>query len=106
MIQDWYHTSAFREWFQVRVDSPPPGDNGLINGKNKFHGAGEFSEFTFVPGKKHRIRLINSSTNQHFKFWIDQHTMTVQAADFVAIQPYEQTVLDIAIGEIPEYSFY
>jgi hypothetical protein len=44
------------------------------------------------------MRIINSSTDQHFKFSIDGHEMTVQAADFVAIQPYSQSVLDIAIG--------
>jgi hypothetical protein len=44
------------------------------------------------------MRIINSSTDQHFKFSIDGHEMIVQAADFVAIQPYSQSVLDIAIG--------
>jgi hypothetical protein len=44
------------------------------------------------------MRLINTSTNTHFKFWIDQHVMTVQAADFIAIEPYNQTVLNIGIG--------
>ena len=59
---------------------------------------GEYTEFIFQPGKKFRMRIINTSTAGHFKFSIDQHTMTVQAADFTAIQPYNQTVLDIAIG--------
>lgn len=98
MLQDFYHTPAFEEWFTERQGGPPPADNGLFNGKNKFNGSGEYSEFVFIPGKRHRIRLINSSTDQHFKFWIDQHTMTVQQADFVPINPYNQTVLDIAIG--------
>jgi hypothetical protein len=44
------------------------------------------------------MRIINTSTVGHFKFSIDQHTMTVQAADFTAVQPYNQIVLDIAIG--------
>lgn len=38
------------------------------------------------------------STDSHFKFSIDQHVMTVQAADFVAIEPYNTTVLNIFIG--------
>ena len=59
---------------------------------------GEYTEFIFQPGKKFRMRIINTSTVGHFKFSIDQHTMTVQAADFTAVQPYNQTVLNIAIG--------
>ena len=99
-ITDWFHTPAFTEYFTQRIfgAAPGPADNGLINGKNMLNESGSYSEFTFVPGKKHRIRLINTSTNTHFKFWIDQHTMTVQAADFIAIQPYETEVLNIAIG--------
>lgn len=69
-----------------------------------FNGAGEYSVFEFVAGLKHRIRLINTSTDTAFKFWIDQHTMTVQAADFIAIEPYETDVLNIGIGIAP-FSF-
>jgi FtsP/CotA-like multicopper oxidase with cupredoxin domain len=101
MVQDWYHTPIFEVWFSERQTPPIPADNGLINGKNKLSvngTTGQFSEFVFKPGKKYRLRLINSSTDQHFKFSIDQHTMTVQAADFVAVKPYTQTVLNIAIG--------
>jgi FtsP/CotA-like multicopper oxidase with cupredoxin domain len=105
MVQDWYHAPAFEDWFNVRVNGPPPGDNGLFNGKNKLNGGGEYTEFKgLIPGKKYRIRLINSSTDQHFKFWIDQHKMTVQAADFVAVEPYETEVLDIALGISPSSS--
>jgi FtsP/CotA-like multicopper oxidase with cupredoxin domain len=100
-VADLFHRTAFAQFFTERIPGPPsPADNGLINGKNKFNGSGEYSEFTFKPGKKHRIRLINTSTNTHFKFWIDQHVMTVQAADFIAVEPYTQTVVNIGIGII------
>ena len=59
---------------------------------------GQKYETTFTPGKKHRLRIINMSTDSHFKFSIDQHTMTVQAADFVPIEPYTTDVLNIFIG--------
>jgi FtsP/CotA-like multicopper oxidase with cupredoxin domain len=98
-VADLFHRTAFAQFFTERIPGPPsPASNGLINGKNKFNGSGEYSEFTFKPGKKHRIRLINTSTNTHFKFWIDQHVMTVQAADFIAVEPYTQTVVNIGIG--------
>jgi len=106
-LTDWWHTPAFIEYFIQRIfgTAPGPADNGLINGKNLFNGGGEYSVFTFVPGLKHRIRLINTSTDTAFKFWIDQHTMTVQAADFIAIEPYETEVLNIGIGIHP-FSIY
>ena len=99
LIQDWYHTPAFELWFAER-QKPVRADNGLINGKNKNGSVGEYSEFKFESGKKYRMRVINSATDGHFKFSIDQHTMTVQAADFIAVQSYNQTVLNVAIGNI------
>jgi FtsP/CotA-like multicopper oxidase with cupredoxin domain len=99
VLTDWLHETAFSEFFVERLPGPPiPADNGLINGKNKFNGSGSYSEFTFEAGKKYRMRLINTSTNTHFKFWLDEHVMTVQGADFVAMEPYETEILDIAIG--------
>jgi FtsP/CotA-like multicopper oxidase with cupredoxin domain len=98
-ITDWFHTPASELLFLEEQAGPPiPGDTGLINGKNMFNGSGEYYSMTFTHGKTHRIRLVNTSTNTHFKFSIDQHTMTVQAADFVPIEPYETTVLNIGIG--------
>src|ERR1700737_4075541 len=93
-ITDWFHTPASELIFAEEQPGPPlNGDTGLINGKNKFNGSGEYYSLAFIPGKKHRIRLVNTSTNTHFKFWIDEHAMTVQAADFVPIEPYATTVL-------------
>jgi laccase len=101
-INDWFHEPASELFFVEELPGLPiPADTGLINGKNTFNGSGEYYNMTFTPGKKHRIRLVNTSTNTHFKFWIDQHTMTVQAADFVPITPYNTTVLNIAIGIPP-----
>jgi FtsP/CotA-like multicopper oxidase with cupredoxin domain len=99
-LQDYFHSPIFGVWFAERSTPPIPADTGLINGKNKnmSTGEGDFSLFEFVPGKKYRIRLINVSTDQHFKFSVDEHSMTVQAADFVPVVPYTQRVLDIAVG--------
>jgi FtsP/CotA-like multicopper oxidase with cupredoxin domain len=101
IVQDWFHSPVFGVWFTERQTPPVSADTGLINGKNKNGTFGEYSEFLFTAGTKYRMRLINTSTDQHFKFSIDQHTMTVQAADFVPIQPYSQTVLEIALGTSP-----
>lgn len=101
-LTDWFHVTAFQQYFTEIIPGPPtPAANGLIGGKMKFNGSGSYKELKFEPGMKHRIRLINTSTNTHFKFWLDQHVMTVQGADFIAMQPYNTTVLDIAIGRFP-----
>ena len=62
--------------------------------------AAMYEEFIFKKGMRYRMRIINTSTNTHFKFGIDGHVMTVQGADFVAIEPYNQTILNIAIGKV------
>jgi len=100
ILQDWYHTPVFDLWFKERQSPGVPADNSLINGKNKNGSVGEYSEFKFQKGKKYRMRIVNTSTDQHFKFSIDNHVMTVQQADFVPIVPYTQTVLSIAIGTL------
>jgi FtsP/CotA-like multicopper oxidase with cupredoxin domain len=99
-VTDYYHTPAFTLYYAER-SAPGSADNALFNGLNTWGSdpvVGQKYEMKFTPGKKHRIRLINMSTDSHFKFSIDQHVMTVQAADFVAIEPYQTTVLNIFIG--------
>ena len=98
IIQDWFHTPIFQVWFEERTIPPVSSDTGLINGKNVNGSLGEYTQFMFTPGTKYLLRVINVSTDQHFKFSIDQHTMTVISSDFTAIEPYAQTVLDIGIG--------
>lgn len=86
-------------------------DNGLINGTNIYNNSGTIvgSRFqaTFESGKSYRLRLINGANDSHFKFSIDNHTMTVIANDLVPIVPYETNVLNIGIGEFlpdgPDY---
>jgi len=89
-LTDWYHEEAFTAYYTYRK-SPGAAQNGLFNGMNTWNDTdgsnvvGQKYETTFTPGKKHRLRIINMSTDSHFKFSIDQHTMTVQAADVLNI---------------------
>jgi len=53
----------------------------------------------FVSGTKYLIRLVNGAIDTHFKFSIDNHTMTVIASDFVPLTPYTTEVLSIGIGQ-------
>lgn len=74
-------------------------DTGLINGKNTYGDGGSRYEANFEAGKKYRLRLINGAIDTHFKFSIDNHTLTVIANDFVPIVPFTTDVLDITMGE-------
>lgn len=101
MIADYYNLTICQEdWFAERT-GPPTASNYLINGHNiKPDGsAGSRTKFSFVPGKKHLLRLINTSVDNHFKFTLDGHTMTVISTDFVPINPYTTNVLNINIGQ-------
>lgn len=83
-------------------------NNNLINGKMVYDcnkttlkcspGAG-VSKFRFEAGKVHLLRLINSGAQALQKFSIDNHTMTVIALDFVAVEPYQINVAKLAVGQ-------
>ena len=100
-LTDWYHEEAFKAFYTFRT-APGAAQNALFNGMNTFNDSGTIVgqkyETTFTPGKKHRLRIINMSSDSHFKFSIDHHLMTVQAADFVPIEPYTTDMLNIFVG--------
>jgi len=54
---------------------------------------------TVTAGNTHRIRLVNGAIDTMFKFMIDDHNMTVIAADLVPIVPYSTQVLSIGMGQ-------
>lgn len=101
-LNDWYHQTTDELWPLAAAGIPPSADNGLINGTNVSgddDGAGSRFETVFVPGKRHRLRLVNAALDTHFKFSVDGHRLTVMAADLVPVVPYETDVLSIAIGQ-------
>ncbi|EXJ89106.1 hypothetical protein A1O3_02170 [Capronia epimyces CBS 606.96] len=104
-INDWYYRPAFELAPLIKTGGfprgPPPGDNILINGTNvKVDGTtGSYSRTTLTKGKKYRLRLINTSTNDNFKVGLDSHTFTVITADFVPIVPYTTQWLFLGIGQ-------
>jgi FtsP/CotA-like multicopper oxidase with cupredoxin domain len=83
----------------AQTTGPPTLDNGLINGTNVYNDTGSRFETTFTAGESYRMRLVNGAIDSHFKFMIDNHTMTVMAMDLVPIVPYNTTILDIGIGQ-------
>ncbi|KAF2089562.1 multicopper oxidase [Saccharata proteae CBS 121410] len=104
-VSDWYYDTAFQvedqftDALQVG-QSGPPGDNILVNGTGvSSSGGGSYSKVTLTKGKKHLLRLINTSVDNNIWVSLDSHTMQVITADFVPIQPFSTTWLLMAIGQ-------
>lgn len=97
-ISDWYYLSMYDAVAQAAV---PVSDNVMINGTNKNVAGttGAYAETTLTPGKKHRLRIINTSVEHMMYFSLDNHTMEVIQADFVAVEPYNATWVFIGIGQ-------
>lgn len=80
---------------------PLPADNGLINGTmmNAAKTAGHYFNTTLIPGKKYRLRLVNTAVDNAYRISLDSHKFTVIQTDFVPIVPYETNSVFIAIGQ-------
>ncbi|KAJ4266266.1 hypothetical protein NW762_004249 [Fusarium torreyae] len=115
LLSDWYH----KEYLDLVEEIMKPGapgivfsDSNLINGKMNFNcssvppgddapcknNAG-ISKFRFKRGKRHRLRLINTSGEAIQRFSIDGHKMKVIANDFVPVEPYDTKVVTLGVGQ-------
>lgn len=115
MPLDYYHTDYLTLLERMLAPGGTPevaSDNNLIQGKNSFDcatvEAGDVTPcvadapravFTFVPGKVHRLRLMNTGSEGVQHFSIDDHTLTVIAYDFVPIVAYDTQVVTLGVGQ-------
>jgi FtsP/CotA-like multicopper oxidase with cupredoxin domain len=106
-LNDWSHQTVDELYIQAETSGPPTLDNGLLNGTNVFGSDGDAAQtgsrfsVEFTNGTSYRLRLVNGAIDTHFKFSIDNHTMTIIASDLVPIVPYTTTVLNIGMGKSP-----
>jgi FtsP/CotA-like multicopper oxidase with cupredoxin domain len=102
-LQDWSHQTVDELYIKAQTNGIVTMDNGLINGTNVFDSSsgetGTRFSTNFSPGVSYRLRLVNVAIDTHFKFSIDNHTMTVIATDFVPIVPYNTTTVNIGMGQ-------
>jgi len=129
MLSDWYHKDAFSIYYIETSggSGPPQPQSVVINGKGVFSKPVKASNdtetvFGCIPdgspegkncrpkeagmystyiehGKKYKLRLINTSATTHFSFWIEGHDFTIVATDFVPIEPYKVSYVNVAIGK-------
>lgn len=101
-LTDYYYPSIYLAGYPALfgITPSPAPDNYLINRTHKnSSGGGKYNPITLTPGKKHRLRLINTSVNAGYYVSLDSHTLQVITADFVPIVTYNATWLFIGIGQ-------
>ncbi|KAH7107284.1 laccase [Auriculariales sp. MPI-PUGE-AT-0066] len=102
-VSDWFALqTAYQKAYAAERGGPPVPDNFLVGGKNVNPSnttQGERFKLTFTPGKKHLIRLINTSVDTFFRVSLDGHNMTVVQSDFVPVTPYTTSSVGLAIGQ-------
>lgn len=100
-VTDTFPTTA-AQWNSLIAHVGPLGTtNYLLNGHNTKAdlSAGQHSLWKVQQGKKYLFRFLNAAAQNMFSVSVDSHTMTVIAADFVPIVPYQTTWLNIGIGQ-------
>jgi FtsP/CotA-like multicopper oxidase with cupredoxin domain len=103
-ITDWYYITAYQAARRAFINGqlgqgPPLGDNILINGTAKnAAGGGSWNKVTIQAGKRYRLRLINTSVDTNLRVNLDGHPFSVIATDFVPVNPYTTTYLQMGIG--------
>ncbi|KAI0002690.1 multicopper oxidase [Xylariaceae sp. FL0662B] len=98
-LSDWYHQTSDELYTLASSSGPPTPPNALINGTNVYNNSGSRFQTTFTAGTRYRLRLVNGAMDNFFKFSIDNHTLTVIAADLVPIVPYTTDMVSIGIGQ-------
>jgi len=104
-VNDWYYSTAFQiesiSFANLQKATPaPPGDNILVNGKNKNSaGSGSYDVQTLTKGKKYRLRLINTSVDNNIRVSLDNHQFQVITSDFVPIKPFYTNWVLLGIGQ-------
>nr|AAA33591.1 laccase [Neurospora crassa] len=100
-LTDYYYDTADRLVLLTQHAGPPPSNNVLFNGfaKHPTTGAGQYATVSLTKGKKHRLRLINTSVENHFQLLLVNHSMTIISADLVPVQPYKVDSLFLGVGQ-------
>ncbi|KAJ5972470.1 CAZyme family AA1 [Penicillium vulpinum] len=102
-LTDWSHPTVDELYLEAQTIGPPTMDTGLINGTNTFgngtNSTGRRFEMKVNDGSSYRLRIVNSAVDTHWKFMIDNHTLTVISADFVPIKPFTTDYISIGMGQ-------
>ncbi|CAK7238399.1 laccase, multicopper oxidase, benzenediol:oxygen oxidorectuctase [Sporothrix eucalyptigena] len=100
-VSDYYYHTADYLVEYTKNNGPPASDNVLFNGTNinPLTGQGKYANVTLTPGKRHRLRIINTSVENHFIFSLANHTMTIIESDLVPVNAQTVTQLFVGVGQ-------
>ncbi|KAI0503422.1 multicopper oxidase-domain-containing protein [Xylaria bambusicola] len=101
-INDYYLKTADELIVETQhTPAPPKSDNVLFNGTNinPAGSGGAYSRITVTPGKRHLLRLINTSVENNFQVSIVGHDMTVVATDLVPVNSFTTNNVFLGIGQ-------
>jgi hypothetical protein len=104
-MMDWYYknadvVNALALTAAQAGGGAPPSDTLLLNGTNNNGPGGKYQSVALTKGKKHRLRLINTSVDTHMMVKLDDHPFTVIEADFIPTVPVAAGEwLLVAIGQ-------
>ncbi|KAJ3293253.1 hypothetical protein HDU79_000547 [Rhizoclosmatium sp. JEL0117] len=111
---DYLLNNIFYNANNTNADEPVP-ESGLIGGVGRYDCSitqsknkncknnNPLKQYTVTPGKRYRIRLINTAAQAHYTFSIDGHNLTVIEQDGVYTNP--TVVNEISIHSAQRYSF-
>jgi FtsP/CotA-like multicopper oxidase with cupredoxin domain len=101
-ISDWYYGAA-DEMQHALIPPPgaaPPSDNVLFNGTHvNANGGGSYYRVKLKPGKRHRLRLINTSVDNTFTVTLVGHQFTVIATDLVPVNSFTTSAVYLGVGQ-------
>ena len=109
LVTDWLHKDAFGLFQLELLGRPPTPDSNLLNGLGPYYccpgldtqctGNVPFTEFNFNKSSTYKMSIVDTAVSTHFIFWLDGHDFHVVATDFIPIQPYQASTINIAIGQ-------
>src|SRR4051812_27995344 len=83
LITDFYYDTAYQIGAITgnnlqHGQGPPAADNIIINGTNQnAAGGGSYGKVTLTKGKKYRLRLVNTGSDNMIRVSLDNHPFTV-----------------------------
>ncbi|KAI0969502.1 multicopper oxidase-domain-containing protein [Xylaria arbuscula] len=101
-IHDYYLKTAEEIVLATQqVPGSPPSDNVLFNGTNinPAGSGGTYSRITLTPGKRHLLRLINTSVENNFQVSIVGHDMTIVETDLVPVNAITTSNVFLGVGQ-------
>ncbi|KAH6664856.1 laccase-1 precursor [Halenospora varia] len=98
-ITDHFHKPIYQVGVASEHGGPPKGEAALINGTMLANGLGAYANVTVTANKTYRLRIINTSVDNGWKFSLDGHPFTVIQADFVPIKSFKTNWIFVAIGQ-------